>query len=56
MRKAQVIFDVTDEKTEVTVIDTKGISEKLDITDTKIEKAFTRLLKQISEEKQVKAS
>lgn len=54
MRKAKLIFDITEEKTEVTVIDTKGISEKLDITDTKIEKALIRLIKQLDEESKLK--
>lgn len=54
MRKAKVIFDITDIKTEVTIIDTKGISEKLDITDTKIEKSLVRLIKQIQKESHIK--
>ena len=54
MRKAQIIFDITELKTEATVIDTKGISEKIDITDTKMEKALIRLIKQLNEESQLK--
>ncbi len=54
MRKAKVTFDITEKKTEVTVIDSKGISENLDITGTKMEKGLIRLLKQISQENQVK--
>lgn len=54
MRKAQVVFDISEMKTQVTITDSKGISEKIDITDTKVEKAFTRLLKQINQENYAK--
>lgn len=54
MKKAQVIFDITTEKTEVTVIDTKGVFEKLDITNTKMEKVLVRLIKEIHKESQAK--
>lgn len=48
MRKAKLIFDVTEAKTEVTIIGIDGGDEVHDITDTPIEKDFIKLIKKLS--------
>lgn len=47
MRKATITFEVTETKTEVTVIGVDGITDKSDITGTKVEKSFISLLKKL---------
>jgi hypothetical protein len=49
MRKATVTFEITETKTEATVIGIDGIAETMDITDTKAEKSFRSLLKKLRE-------
>lgn len=49
MKKTQVIFDVTENKTIATAIGLKGSMDIVDITGTDIEKDFTRILKKIQE-------
>lgn len=55
MKKAKLIFDITETKTEVQVTSFKtGSTEIMDITGSKAEKTLIRLLKQLHEESQVK--
>jgi hypothetical protein len=48
MKKAQINFEVTEEKTLVTVIDLSGGKHETDITGTDVEKHFKSLLRKLS--------
>ncbi len=53
MKKATILFEVTEKETIVISTGTTGKVETFDITGTEIEKDFTKLLGKINEQKTV---
>ena len=49
-----VTFEITENRTEVAVIGSTGIVEKMDVTNTEIEKSLIGMLKQIQNKKLTK--